>query len=125
MHFQDRIPGSGKMLSFIGSHLLPSAGLGNQVVAAPGAAKGALRLIRSKQHVACLTWGHPPASGSPHLCRTLLTLHNTGPAQLGITLALGPGRLGSSYGSSSRSGGPNCQPGSAASGSHSWHPGGC
>ncbi|KAJ1189394.1 hypothetical protein NDU88_006139 [Pleurodeles waltl] len=72
-----------------------------------------------------LTRGHPPASGSPHLCPTLLTLRNTGPAQLGITLALGPGRLGSSCGSSSRSGGPNCQPGSEASGSHSWHPGGC
>ncbi|KAJ1216218.1 hypothetical protein NDU88_003824 [Pleurodeles waltl] len=72
-----------------------------------------------------LTLGHPPASGFPHLCPTLLTLRNTCPTQLGITLALDPGRLGSSCSSSSRSGGPNCQPGSADSGSHSWHPGGC
>ncbi|KAJ1189516.1 hypothetical protein NDU88_006261 [Pleurodeles waltl] len=72
-----------------------------------------------------LTRGRPPGSGSPRLCPTLLTLRNPGPAQLGVTFALGPGCLGSSCGSSSRPGGPNCQPGSAASGSHSWHPGGC
>ncbi|KAJ1204635.1 hypothetical protein NDU88_000075 [Pleurodeles waltl] len=76
-------------------------------------------------HSLSLTRGHPPGSGSPRLCPTLLTLRNPGPAQLGITLALGPGHLGSSCGSSSRPGGPNCRPGSAASGSHSWHPGGC
>ncbi|KAJ1136539.1 hypothetical protein NDU88_002954 [Pleurodeles waltl] len=52
LHFQDRIPGSRRMLSFIGSHWLPSAGLGSRVVAPPGAAKGAPRLIRSKQHIA-------------------------------------------------------------------------
>ncbi|KAJ1081480.1 hypothetical protein NDU88_001662 [Pleurodeles waltl] len=66
-----------------------------------------------------LTRGHPTGSGSPRLCPTLLTLRNPGPAQLGITLALVPGRMGSSCGSSSQPGGPNCQPGSAASGSYS------
>ncbi|KAJ1110037.1 hypothetical protein NDU88_007392 [Pleurodeles waltl] len=66
-----------------------------------------------------LTRGHPPGSGSPRLCPTLLTLRNPGPAQFWDTLALGPGRMGSSCGSSSRSGGPNCQPSLTASGSHS------
>ncbi|KAJ1166679.1 hypothetical protein NDU88_007076 [Pleurodeles waltl] len=43
-----------------------------------------------------LTRGHPPGSGSPRLCPTLLTLRNPGPAQLRNTFVLGPGRMGSS-----------------------------
>ncbi|KAJ1218245.1 hypothetical protein NDU88_005828 [Pleurodeles waltl] len=30
-----------------------------------------------------LTWSHPPASSSPHLCPTLFVLRNFGPARLG------------------------------------------
>ncbi|KAJ1084246.1 hypothetical protein NDU88_004398 [Pleurodeles waltl] len=65
---------------------LPSTGLGSRVVAPPEATREVPRPSRSKQQAArslSLTWSHPPASRSPHLCPTLLLPRNSGPAQLG------------------------------------------
>ncbi|KAJ1190608.1 hypothetical protein NDU88_007346 [Pleurodeles waltl] len=76
------------MLNFIGSHRcppggLPSAGLGSRIVAPPGAAKGAPRLIRSKQHVASASPGvthrRPALLTSAQCCSRFVALARPSP----------------------------------------------
>ncbi|KAJ1168960.1 hypothetical protein NDU88_000872 [Pleurodeles waltl] len=102
LQLQDRIPGSREDDNFHWTPPGPSrwASLRRSRQPgrrSPGSSQG--RSTSQPQQAArslSLTQSHPSASGSPHLCPTLLTLHNSGPAYLGTTHSPGPGCLGSS-----------------------------
>ncbi|KAJ1090771.1 hypothetical protein NDU88_003900 [Pleurodeles waltl] len=113
---------------FIGPHRglpgrLSSAGLGSRVIAPPGAARGVPRLSRSMQHVASASPGvthrRPALLTSAQRCSRFVTPVRPSPGPHTRRAPDAWIRLSSS---SSRSGGLDGQPGSAASRSHPWHP---
>ncbi|KAJ1108072.1 hypothetical protein NDU88_005455 [Pleurodeles waltl] len=124
-------PAPGRMPIFIGPHQgLPgrpsTAGLGSQVVAPPGAVRGVPRLSRSMRHVASASPGvtrqRPAHLTSARCCLSFVTPVRPSPGPHPHRVTDAWIRLCSSP---SRSDGLDSPPGSAASGSHPWHPGGC